>query len=77
MKGLFSCICDENLITLFSDNTNASIIRQEALKQAERERRMKYKKQDDEREVIRSSIRDKVSFIILRYCNIIYISVPT
>ena len=77
MKWLFSCICDENLITLFSDNTNASIIRQEALKQAERERRMKYKKQDDEREVIRSSIRGKVSFIILRYCNIIYISVPT
>ena len=34
--------------------------RQESLKQVERERRMKYKKQDDEREVIRSSIRDKV-----------------
>ena len=36
------------------------LLRQESLKQAERERRMKYKKQDDEREVIRSSIRDKV-----------------
>ena len=34
--------------------------RQESIKQAERERRMKYKKQDDEREVIRSSIREKV-----------------
>eukprot|EP00090_Calanus_glacialis_P001029 TRINITY_DN10737_c0_g2_i2.p2 TRINITY_DN10737_c0_g2~~TRINITY_DN10737_c0_g2_i2.p2 ORF type:complete len:138 (+),score=78.67 TRINITY_DN10737_c0_g2_i2:57-470(+) len=34
-------------------------LRQESLKQVERERRMKYKKQDDEREVIRSSIRDK------------------
>ena len=36
------------------------LFRQESLKQVERERRMKYKKQDDEREVIRSSIRDKV-----------------
>ena len=34
--------------------------RQESLKQAERERRVKYKKQDDEREVVRSAIRDKV-----------------
>ena len=39
------------------------LFRQEALKQAERERRMKYKKQDDERDVIRSSIRDKVGGI--------------
>ena len=36
------------------------LIRQESLKQAERERRMQYKKQDYEREVIRSSIRDMV-----------------
>ena len=36
------------------------LFRQESIKQAERERRQKYKKQDDEREVIRSAIRDKV-----------------
>ena len=36
--------------------------RQESTKQAEMERRQKYKKQEDEREVIRSSIRDKVGF---------------
>ncbi|TRY75349.1 hypothetical protein TCAL_01638 [Tigriopus californicus] len=35
-------------------------LRQEAIKQAERERRDKYKKQEDEREVMRQSIRDKV-----------------
>ena len=34
--------------------------RQEAIKQAERERRLKYRKQDEEREVIRSAIREKV-----------------
>ena len=34
--------------------------RQEALRQAERERRKKYKAQDDEREVVRASIREKV-----------------
>ena len=36
--------------------------RQEALRNAERERRKKYKAQNDEREVVRSAIRDKVSF---------------
>ena len=34
-------------------------LRQEAIKQAERERRQKYRKQDEEREVIRSAIREK------------------
>ena len=34
--------------------------RQESIKQAEKERRIKYKKQDDEREVIRSALREKV-----------------
>ena len=34
--------------------------RQEALRQAERERRKKYKAQNDEREVVRSAIREKV-----------------
>merc|ERR1712126_468159 len=34
-------------------------LRQESIKQAEKERRIKYKKQDDEREVIRSALRDK------------------
>ena len=33
--------------------------RQEAIKQAEKERRKKYKAQDDEREVNRSAIREK------------------
>ena len=35
--------------------------RQESIKQAEKERRIKYKKQDDEREVIRSALREKVT----------------
>ena len=35
-------------------------LRQESIKQAEKERRVKYKKQDDEREVIRSALREKV-----------------
>ena len=36
------------------------IDRQEALKQAERERRKKYKAQNEEREVVRVAIREKV-----------------
>ena len=36
-------------------------MRQDAIKQAEKERRDKYKKQEDERENIRQNIRDKVS----------------
>ena len=35
-------------------------LRQEAIKQAERERRDKYKKQEEERESMRQTIRDKV-----------------
>jgi hypothetical protein len=35
--------------------------RQEAIKHAERERHKKYKKQEEEREVIRQAMRDKVS----------------
>ena len=35
-------------------------MRVEAIKEAERERRIKYKKQEDERETIRAGIRDKV-----------------
>ena len=35
-------------------------LRQEAIKQAELERRVKYKKQEDERESMRQIIRDKV-----------------
>ena len=34
--------------------------RQEVIKRQEKERRNKYKKQDDEREVIRTALRDKV-----------------
>ena len=35
-------------------------MRQEAIKQAEKERRDKYKKQEEEREVLRQGIREKV-----------------
>ena len=38
-------------------------MRQEAIKQAEKERRDKYKKQEEEREVLRQGIRDKVRWI--------------
>jgi hypothetical protein len=37
------------------------VFRQEAIKHAERERHKKYKKQEEEREVIRQAMRDKVS----------------
>ena len=40
-------------------------LRQEAIRQAERERRDKYKKQEEEREGVRQSIRDKVKMIFL------------
>lgn len=36
-------------------------LRQEAIKQAEKERRDKYRKQEDDREVLRQGIRDKVN----------------
>ena len=36
-------------------------LRQDAIKQAEKERRDKYKKMEDDREGIRQGIRDKVS----------------
>ena len=42
-------------------------LRQEAIRQAERERRDKYKKQEEEREGVRQSIRDKVKMIFLNY----------
>ena len=35
-------------------------LRQEAIKEAERDRRIKYKKQEEERETIRAGIREKV-----------------
>ena len=35
-------------------------LRQDAIRQAERERREKYKKQEEEREGVRQTIRDKV-----------------
>ena len=41
--------------------TSSPSFRQEALRQAERERRKKYKAQDDEREVVRAAMREKVS----------------
>ena len=43
------------------------MFRQEAIKQAERERRQKYRKQDEEREVIRSAIREKVDGVIFNF----------
>ena len=39
-------------------------LRQEAIKQAELERRTKYKKQEDEREDMRQIIRDKVDICV-------------
>jgi complexin-1/2 len=36
-------------------------LRQEAIKQAEKERREKYKKQEEDREHLRQGIREKVS----------------
>ena len=46
-------------------NSRAVCCRQESIKQAERERHKKYKKQEDEREVIRQGIRDKVEQVWL------------
>ena len=40
-------------------------MRQEAIKQAEKERRDKYKKQEEEREVLRQGIREKVVTALL------------
>ena len=42
------------------NNTHCLNCRQESLRQAERERHKKYKAQDDEREVVRANIREKV-----------------
>ncbi len=42
------------------DQVEQERMRQEAIKQAEKERRDKYKKQEDERESLRQGIRDKV-----------------
>ena len=39
-------------------------LRQEAIRQAEKERRDKYKKQEEEREGIRQTIRDKVILVL-------------
>ena len=39
-------------------------LRQEAIREAEKERRLKYKKQEEERETIRQTIRDKVRKMI-------------
>ena len=50
------------------------LFRQEAIKQAERERRQKYRKQDEEREVIRSAIREKVAVARHVYYVLILVS---
>ena len=42
------------------DQIEQERLRQEAIKQAEKERRDKYKKQEEEREVLRQGIREKV-----------------
>jgi hypothetical protein len=39
-------------------------LRQEAIKEAERDRRIKYKKQEDAREDVRAGIREKVRIAI-------------
>ena len=38
----------------------AAIVRKEAIMIADRERRMKYKKQEEQRESVRQNLRDKV-----------------
>ncbi len=43
------------------DQMEQERLRQEAIKQAERDRRDKYKKQEEEREGMRQNIREKVS----------------
>ena len=48
-------------VKLSNCSEDVLLFRQEAIKQAERERRQKYRKQDEEREVIRSAIREKVA----------------
>ena len=53
-------------------------MRQDAIRQAERERRDKYKKQEEEREGMRQTIREKViprhmSFLIhIKKCDLFY-----
>ena len=39
----------------------AAIVRKEAIMIADRERRMKYKKQEEQRESVRQNLRDKVA----------------
>ena len=52
-------------------------LRQDAIRQAERERREKYKKQEEEREGVRQTIRDKVrhsfflNYLILQFLSIV------
>jgi hypothetical protein len=48
-------------VIITSTQVEQERLRQEAIKQAEKERRDKYKKQEEDREVLRQGIRDKVS----------------
>ena len=49
----------------------AAIVRKEAIMIADRERRMKYKKQEEQRESVRQNLRDKVaSFNVMSQHNL-------
>ena len=51
---------DEGSGTSKEEQQEQERLRQEAIREAEKERRCKYKKQEEEREEIRQTIRDKV-----------------
>ena len=61
MKNFQNCFWKEVKLRSLNCSEVVLLFRQEAIKQAERERRQKYRKQDEEREVIRSAIREKVA----------------
>ena len=65
LQAIYSDLKKKNILYFIyrirTNFTKYSYRRQEAIKQAERARHTKYKKQEEEREVIRQGIRDKVS----------------
>ena len=50
-------------------------LRQDAIRQAERERREKYKKQEEEREGVRQTIRDKVRHSFFFFLKLAYTTI--
>ena len=57
---------EENNVESKEEQEEQERLKQEAIKQAEMERRMKYKKQEEDRESMRQIIRDKVD-VSVRY----------